>query len=96
MSKYALRLYITGQTPRSLRAVENLLRICREELQGDCELKIIDVLEQPQLANDDKILATPTLIKLRPPPSSRIIGDLSDFETVRLGLDIPTPAGTTQ
>ncbi len=96
MSKYALRLYITGQTPRSLRAIENLRRICEEELGGDYELKIIDVLEQPQMANEDKILATPTLIKIRPLPLSRIIGDLSDLETVRFGLDIPVSAGAMQ
>lgn len=88
MSKYALRLYITGQTPRSLRAIENLRRICEEELGGDYELKIIDVLEQPQMANEDKILATPTLIRLLPPPTRRIIGDLSDTQAVLLGLGL--------
>ena len=90
MSKYALKLYITGHTPRSLRAIENLRRICEQELKGDYEMKVIDVLEQPQLANEDRILATPTLVKSLPPPSRRIIGDLSDTQTVLLGLDLPT------
>jgi circadian clock protein KaiB len=88
MSKYALKLYITGHTPRSLRAIENLRRICEQELEGEYEMKVIDVLEQPQLANEDKILATPTLIKSLPPPSRRIIGDLSDTQTVLMGLDL--------
>ena len=88
MRKYALRLYITGQTARSRRAVENLRRICEKEFEGDCDIKIIDALEQPQLANEDKILATPTLIRLLPPPARRIIGDLSDTQAVLLGLGL--------
>ncbi len=88
MSKYVLRLYITGHTPRSLRAVENLRRICEQELECECEIKIIDALENPQMANEDKVLATPTLIKVFPLPARRIIGDLSDTKTVLLGLDI--------
>lgn len=90
MSKYALRLYITGHTPRSLRAIENLRRICEQELTGEYDMKVIDVLEQPHMANEDKILATPTLIKMLPPPSRRIIGDLSNTQTVLLGLDLLT------
>ncbi len=88
MSKYVLKLYITGHTPRSQRAIENLRRICEQELGGESEIKIIDALEQPQLANEDKILATPTLIKVLPLPSRRIIGDLSDKNTVLQGLDL--------
>ncbi len=88
MKKHILRLYITGQTARSLRAVENLLRICEQELEGECEIRVIDTLEQPQMANEDKILATPTLIRLLPPPTRRIIGDLSDTQAVLLGLGL--------
>ena len=93
MSKYALKLYITGHTPRSLRAIDNIRRICEQELAGECDMKVIDVLEQPQMANEDKILATPTLIRSLPLPPRRIIGDLSDTKTVLLGLDIHTSVG---
>lgn len=88
MYKYLLKLFITGQTPRSALAVTNLRRICDEELGSDYELVIIDVLEQPQQAEEYKILATPTLIKVLPPPARRIIGDLSDTNSVMLGLDL--------
>jgi circadian clock protein KaiB len=88
MNKYILSLYITGRTPRSERAIGNLQRICEEELRGQYEMVIIDVLERPQLAEDEKILATPMLIKQLPPPLRRIIGDLSDTEKVIFGLDI--------
>lgn len=83
-----LRLYITGMTPRSEQAIRNLKRIMREELDDAYELEIIDVLERPQLAEDERIIATPTLIKRLPPPLRRIIGDLSDSESVVLGLDL--------
>jgi circadian clock protein KaiB len=88
-----LRLYVTGRTPRAERAIANLRRICDEDLRGQYEMQVIDVLEHPQLAEDEKILATPTLIKQLPPPLRRIIGDLSDKERVLLGLDF-SPAGT--
>jgi circadian clock protein KaiB len=86
--KYVLKLYITGMTPRAERAVANLRRICDVDLGGEYKLVVIDVLEQPQLAEDEKILATPTLIKVLPPPLRRIIGDMSDTERVLLGLDL--------
>jgi circadian clock protein KaiB len=85
---YLLKLYITGQTPNSMRALENLKRICEEELKDQYELKVIDVLKEPQLAEDDKIIATPTLIKALPAPIGKIIGNLSDKEKVLLGLDL--------
>jgi circadian clock protein KaiB len=88
MSKYMLRLYITGRTEKSERAVASLRDICGGKFQDQYELQIIDVLENPQLAEDDKIMATPTLIKQLPPPLRRIIGDLSDTEKVLLGLDV--------
>ena len=86
--KYFLKLFVTGQTPRSEHAIENLHRICEEEFQNQYELIVIDVLQRPQLAEDDKILATPTVIKELPPPIRRIIGALSDKEKVLLGLDL--------
>ncbi len=88
MRKFLLKLYITGQTLRSERAVTNLRRICEEGLEGNYELVIIDVLEQPHLAEEERILATPTMIKVSPPPIRRIIGDLSDTEKVLLELDL--------
>jgi circadian clock protein KaiB len=88
VSDYLLKLYVTGQSPRTEKAVANLRRICEEDLHGRYELQIIDVLENPQLAEDAKILATPTLIKRLPPPLRRVIGDLSDKEKVLLGLDV--------
>ncbi|MCB8985911.1 MAG: circadian clock protein KaiB [Ardenticatenaceae bacterium] len=97
---YQLKLYITGQTPRSRRAIENLYQTCQEMLNGRYDLTIIDVLEHPELAEEEKILATPTLIKVTPPPLRRIIGDLSDTEKVFIGLDLqinsvfPLPKGT--
>ncbi len=83
-----LKLYVTGKTPRSERAIKTLQQICDEQLGSAYDLQIIDVLENPQLAEDEKILATPTVIKSLPPPIRRIIGDLSDSEKVLLGLDI--------
>lgn len=91
--KYMIKLYITGQTARSLRAIDNLKRICDDELHGEYELVVIDVLERPQLAEDEKILATPMVVKELPLPIRRIIGDLSDTERVLLGLDLrPLPS----
>ena len=87
-NKFLLRLFVTGQTPKSERAIANLRRICDEELKGRYELKVIDILERPQLAEDEKILATPALIKELPPPLRRVIGDLSDKDKVLVGLDL--------
>ena len=95
MSNYTLKLYITGHTPRSEKAIANLQLICKQELRDKYQLVVIDVLENPQLAEDEKILATPTLIKELPPPLRRIIGDLSNNEKVLLGLDT-FPMGTVQ
>lgn len=87
-AKYLLKLYVTGTSPRAEVAIANLRRICEQELSGQYQLEIIDVLEQPQVAEDDRILATPTLIKQLPPPLRRVIGDLSDKEKVLLGLEV--------
>lgn len=88
MTEYLLKLYVTGQTIQSRNAIKNLRLICEKELADKCVLDIIDVLEQPQLAEEDKILATPTLVKAVPPPSRRIIGDMTDKAKVLDGLDI--------
>jgi circadian clock protein KaiB len=79
---------VAGKTVRSEQAIANLRRICREELDGRYELEIIDVVESPEKAEEDRILATPTLIKQLPPPLRRVIGDLSDKEKVLLGLEV--------
>lgn len=86
--KYVLTLYIAGHTPRSEQAVRNLRRICEYDISAECEIIVIDVLEQPKLAEDARVLATPTLIKEMPLPVRRIIGDLSDTEKVLKGLNI--------
>ncbi len=92
LSKYVLTLYVTGTSPRTKIAIDNLDRICKQELDGRYELEIVDVLENPQRAEDEKILATPTLIKQLPLPLRRVIGDLSDKEKVLLGLEVrPAP-----
>ena len=88
MNQLVLTLYVTGQTERSDRAIANLRRICGEELGGRYEMRVVDTLERPELAEREKVLATPTLIKQLPPPIKRIIGDLSDTEKVLFGLDL--------
>lgn len=87
-TKYLLKLYITGQTSRSHRAIRNLHITCEKLLDGTYDLVVIDVLEHPEMAEEDKILATPTLIRLSPPPLRRVIGDLSDTKQVLMGLDL--------
>jgi len=89
--KLLFKLYIMGQTPRSERAIANLRRICDEALGSDYELVIIDVLEQPQLAEEDRVMVTPTLIKQVPPPPRRVLGDLSDTERVLSELHLQPP-----
>lgn len=86
--RYVLRLYVTGITPRSTQAVENVKRICEEHLAGRYELEVIDVYQQPVLAKDEQIIAVPTLIKKLPLPLRKIIGDMSDTEHILLGLDL--------
>jgi circadian clock protein KaiB len=88
MSHCLLKLYVTGETPRSRRAIANLRELCETQLAGQYEMEVIDVLERPHLAEEDRILATPTLIRELPPPLRRVIGDLSDTEKVLVGLDL--------
>jgi circadian clock protein KaiB len=87
-NRYVLRLYVAGQTPKSVLAITNIKRICEEELQGQYDLEVIDLYQQPQLAQGEQIIAVPTLIKKLPPPLRRIIGDMSDTERVLVGLDL--------
>ena len=86
--KYLLRLYITGNTLASQHAVSNLGSLCQGELKGICDVEVIDILENPQLAEEEKILATPTLVKRRPGPVRKVIGDLSHRDKVLLGLGL--------
>jgi circadian clock protein KaiB len=90
-----LTLYVTGTSPRTKIAIENLNRICGQELEGRYEVEIVDVLEHPQRAEDERILATPTLIKKLPLPLRRVIGDLSDKEKVLLGLEVRATANNS-
>ena len=86
--RYVLRLYVTGMTPRSARAIKNLRTICDEYLEGRYDLDVIDIYQQPALAQREQIIAAPTLIKKLPLPMRRIIGDMSNRESVLLGLDL--------
>jgi len=88
LANITLRLYITGHSPRSQIAVQNLQSICQSLYQGECEIEIVDVLTDPEKAETDHILATPTLIKISPPPERRVIGDLSDFKKAIAALGL--------
>lgn len=89
---YSLRLYIAGHTAKSMFAIANLKTICEEHLAGRYSIEVIDLRENPQLAEGDQILAVPTLVRRLPPPLKRVIGDLSNSERVLVGLDLrPTP-----
>jgi len=83
-----LRLYVAGQTPKSILAIANIKTICEEHLRGKYRLEVIDLYQQPQLAQGEQIIALPTLIRRIPPPLRRIIGDMSNTERVLVGLDI--------
>lgn len=85
---WELRLYVAGQTPKSLAALANLKRICEEYLNGQYQIEVIDLLQNPQLAREDQILAIPTLVRKLPEPLRKIIGDLSNKERVLVGLDV--------
>jgi circadian clock protein KaiB len=85
---YLLRLYVAGQTPKSILAFRNLKQICEEHLHGRYEIEVIDLIDNPQLAQGDQILAVPTLVRRLPEPIKKIIGDLSNTERVLVGLDL--------
>lgn len=91
---YNLRLYVAGQTPKSLAAVSNLRKICEEHLAGRYAIEVVDLTQNPRLAAGDQILAVPTLVRRLPAPLKKIIGDLSDTERVLVGLDIRSLKGT--
>jgi circadian clock protein KaiB len=88
LTQWRLRLYTAGQTPKSLKAISNLHRICEEHLDGQYEIEVIDLLETPHLAEGDKVIAIPTLVRSLPEPIRRIIGDLSDTEKTLVGLQL--------
>lgn len=85
---YRLRLYIAGQTPNSIVAIANLKELCEDKLKGKYLIEVIDLLEKPQLAKGDQIIAIPTLVRRLPPPVKKIIGNLSKTESVIVGLDL--------
>lgn len=93
MSEYRLKLYVIGQTPRAERAIANLRELCEREFDGrSYEVEVIDILENPQIAEQEKIIATPMLVMFLPPPMRRVIGDLSDSDKVLAGLGLgPLP-----
>ena len=87
---YVLRLYVSGMTPNSQRAIENVRKICAEHLEGRYQLEIIDIYQQPNFAKEGQIVATPTLVKELPEPLRKFIGDMSQTERILVGLDIRT------
>jgi circadian clock protein KaiB len=87
---YVLRLYVSGMTPNSLRAIENIKKICVDHLEGRYQLEVIDIYQQPIFAEEGQIVAAPTLVKELPPPLRKFIGDMSQTERILLGLDVRT------
>lgn len=87
-SRYVLRLYVTGTTPGSLRAIRRVREICEEHLKGRYDLEVIDIYQMPALARDEQIIAAPTLVKVLPLPLRRFIGDLSNADKVLFGMDL--------
>jgi circadian clock protein KaiB len=93
-AKYVLRLYVTGTTGKSVRAIQNVRRICEEHLHGSYDLEVVDIYKNLPLARGDQIIAAPTLIKRIPAPLRRLIGDMSDEQRVLVGLDIRQKAAS--
>ena len=89
-----LRLYVTGQSPNSIRAIENLRRACEEHVPGRYQIEVVDLLENPRLAADDQILAVPTVVRKLPVPIRKIVGDLSDTDRLLVGLQVRVPRRT--
>ncbi len=87
-ARYLLKLYVSGMTPRSTRAVECVRTLCEQYFSGRYDLEVVDIYQQPHLARDDQIIAAPTLVKCLPLPMRRVIGDLSSTDRVLLGLDL--------
>jgi circadian clock protein KaiB len=86
--KWKLRLYVAGETPRSIAAIDNLRRICADHIEEQYEIEVVDLVKNPALARSDQVLAIPTLVRQIPPPAKKIIGDLSNVERVLVGLDV--------
>jgi circadian clock protein KaiB len=93
---YSFRLYVAGQTERSQAAEANLRALCESRLPGGYDLEVIDAIEQPGLAEEQRILATPTVLRLAPPPQRRVIGDLSDHQRAAYALGLPRAVGPTR
>jgi circadian clock protein KaiB len=93
---YSFRLYVAGQTERSQAAEANLRALCESRLSGGYELEVVDATEQPALAEEQRILATPTVVRLAPPPQRRVIGDLSDHQRAAYALGLPERPGPTR
>jgi len=93
LERVELRLYVAGQSPKSVQAIENLRRVCEEHLQGRYTIELIDLLEHPKLARGDEIIAVPTLVRRLPEPIRKIIGNLSDTEQVLVGLQLRPEGG---
>jgi circadian clock protein KaiB len=91
LERYLLRLYVTGATGKSARAIENIKKICEEHLKGHYRLEVVDLYQKPALAKGEQILAAPTLIKKLPLPLRRLVGDMSNAERVIVGLDLKSP-----
>jgi circadian clock protein KaiB len=91
--RFELRLYVAGQSPKSVQAIENLRRVCEEYLPGRYNIELIDLVEHPRLVRGDEIIAVPTLVRRLPEPMRKIIGDLSDTDTVLVGLQIRPKGG---
>jgi circadian clock protein KaiB len=89
--RWELCLYVAGQSPRSLRAIENLRRTCEEHLAGRCQIEIVDLLHDPRRAAQDQVLAVPMLVRRKPSPVRKLIGDLSDTDQLLAGLEIRPP-----
>jgi circadian clock protein KaiB len=94
--RYRLRLFVAGTAARSLRTIDNLRRLCGRHLAGRVDLEVVDIYQQPGLAEQDQVVAAPTLVKLAPLPLRRIIGDLSDEPRVLRALELPLPAGADE
>ena len=94
VADWELRLYVTGRSPKSVRAIENLQRACEQYLAEQYHIEIVDLLENPRLAADDQILAVPTLVRKLPPPIRKIVGDLSDTDRLLVGLQLRPRTGT--
>ena len=90
-SQFVLRLFVTGMTPRSTRAIRAVRALCQQQLEGRFALEIIDVYQQPERVHDEQVIATPTLIKYEPAPVRRIVGDMTDTHRLCFGLGLPVP-----